>query len=91
MRAVRPALSVPLVVLLFAANLAGEEWKISVTVDFGKDIGQNPGSLFEIQDDTGRAVFGAGFPAIWNTQSRINRRSLSVFVVPQPGDWKARD
>ena len=35
--------------------------QITTTIDFGQDVGQNWGSLFEARDSEGRVVMGAGF------------------------------
>jgi hypothetical protein len=62
----------------------------SATVTWGPDRGQNFGTLFEIQDATGRVIAGAGFQAAYNTQPRSNRELLQVFVRPlvAPRSWK---
>lgn len=54
-----------------------------MSVDFGKDAGQNFGSLFEILDRKGRVVAGAGFMGAYNTQPRSSRRNLQLFVKPE--------
>jgi len=53
---------------------------VTVVVDFGRDLGQNLGTLFEIVDDKGRTVAGAGFPGVYNTTCRNDRRALQFFV-----------
>ncbi len=55
---------------------------ISVQVDFGKDLGQNFGTLFEAVDARGRVVAGAGFPGLYNTTCRNDRRGLQFYVRP---------
>ena len=55
---------------------------ISVKVDFGQDLGQNFGTLFEAVDAQGRTVAGAGFPGLYNTTCRNDRRGLQFFVRP---------
>ncbi len=55
----------------------------SVTVDFGPDIGQSFGTLFEAHDDSGRLVAGAGFQDVYNTRFRNDRHTLQFFVRPQ--------
>ncbi|MAV37326.1 MAG: hypothetical protein CMJ59_17940 [Planctomycetaceae bacterium] len=52
------------------------------TVDFGDDLGQNFGSLFEARDGQGRLVAGAGFQEVYNTRFRSNRHSLQFFIRP---------
>ena len=54
----------------------------SVTVDFGQDLGQNFGTIFEAVDAKGRTVAGAGFPGLYNTTCRNDRRGLQFFVRP---------
>lgn len=54
----------------------------SVVVDLGADRGQNYGTLFEVTDDDGQTVAGAGFMAAYNTQPRSDRELLQVFVRP---------
>jgi hypothetical protein len=55
------------------------------SVEFGEDLGQNFGTLFEVRDDSGRAIIGAGFPGIYNTGMRLDRFALQFYVRP-PGD-----
>ena len=54
--------------------------KITTTVSFGEDLGQNPGTLFEARDSDGRVVFGAGFAGLYNTFFRMDRWTLQFFV-----------
>lgn len=58
----------------------------SATVDFGQDIGQSFGTLFEARDNTGRLVVGAGFQDVYNTRFRNDRHTLQLFVRPQSDD-----
>lgn len=53
-----------------------------VQLDLGADLGQNFGTLFEVTDATGRVVMGAGFPGVFNTQARLDRYKLQVYVRP---------
>ncbi len=55
---------------------------VTVVVDLGRDLGQNFGTLFEAVDDQGRTVAGAGFPGLYNTTCRNDRRGLQFFVRP---------
>lgn len=57
--------------------------EVATTVDFGPDIGQNWGTLFEVYDDTGRVIAGAGFPGIYNTCVRLDRFNLQFYVRPE--------
>lgn len=67
--------------------LSGSEpVRISMSVDFGDDRGQNLGSLFELMDRDGRVVAGAGFMGAYNTQPRSSRRNLQLFVKPAEAD-----
>jgi len=58
---------------------------ITLTVDFGPDLGQNFGTLFEVTDASGRPIAGAGFPGLYNTTSRADRRALQCYVRPPDG------
>ncbi|NLC58358.1 MAG: hypothetical protein GX774_16110 [Armatimonadetes bacterium] len=58
---------------------------ISVSVDFGKDRGQNLGSLFEARDSQGRAFLGAGFVGVYNTLFRTDRHTLQFYFRPGEG------
>jgi hypothetical protein len=60
--------------------------KITVSVDRGRDIGQNFGSLFEVTSDDGSLVFGAGFQNAYNTRYRADRHAVQFFVRPAGGD-----
>ncbi len=53
------------------------------TVDFGHDLGQNFGSLFEARDGQGRLVAGAGFMEAYNTRFRGDRHTVQFFVRPR--------
>jgi len=55
---------------------------LSVEVDFDQDLGQNFGTLFEAVDAQGRTVAGAGFPGLYNTTCRSDRRALQLYVRP---------
>lgn len=56
--------------------------QLTARIDFGNDIGQNFGTLFEATDAQGRVVAGAGFPGLYNTTCRNDRRSLQFYVRP---------
>jgi len=53
---------------------------VDVDVDFGVDVGQNFGTLFEVIDGDGRLLAGAGFPGLYNTTCRNDRRTVQFFV-----------
>lgn len=63
--------------------------RASATVELGPDRGQNFGTLFEVRDDKGQVLAGAGFLGAYNTQSRSDRTLLQVYVrSPQDSiDW----
>lgn len=56
--------------------------RVTVPVDFGADVGQNFGTLFEATDAAGRVVAGAGFQGLYNTTCRNDRRSLQFYIRP---------
>ncbi len=56
-----------------------EPLDISITVELGKDVGQNLGSLFEAVDGDGRVLFGAGFAGACSTYMRDNHYVLQFF------------
>lgn len=56
---------------------------VSITVDLGRDLGQNFGTLFEARDKSGRLVAGAGFVGVYNTRYRSDRYQLQFFVRPR--------
>ncbi len=55
---------------------------ITMRVDFGQDIGQNFGTLFEARNAQGRVVAGAGYLGTYNTQARSDRRLVHYYVKP---------
>ncbi len=55
---------------------------ISLAIDLGKDLGQNFGTLFELHDENGHLLAGAGFPSAYNTYYRASRLTLQVFARP---------
>ena len=84
-------------ILLFIAGVSdaqnskgtvGMSLSFTATVDLGKDVGQNFGSLFEARDAEGRVVAGAGYLGAFNTDSRSDRRALQVFVRPPGAEIK---
>jgi uncharacterized lipoprotein YddW (UPF0748 family) len=71
------------IALVLASNLhAGDsgENRLMVEVDWGNDLGQSYGSLWEVRDGQGNLVAGAGFQEAYNTQDRSDRRMLHVFL-----------
>ena len=56
--------------------------KITVTINRGRDRGQNFGSLFEATSDDGSLVLGAGFQNLYNTRYRADRHAVQFFIRP---------
>ena len=56
-----------------------------VTIDRGADIGQNFGSLFEVQSEDGSITIGAGFQNGYNTRYRADRHAVQFFVRSADG------
>lgn len=63
----------------------GRVINISVTIDRGRDEGQNFGSLFESLSDDGKLALGAGFQSLYNTQFRADRHAIQFYVRPTEG------
>jgi hypothetical protein len=57
-----------------------------VTVDRGADIGQNFGSLFEVQSEDGSITIGAGFQNGYNTRYRADRHAVQLFARSTQSD-----
>ena len=49
-------------------------------LDFGPDVGQGFGTLFEATDSAGRPVCGAGFADVYNSLYRSDRFTLQFYV-----------
>jgi len=64
---------------------AEKTMKITVTLDRGRDLGQNFGSLFEVASSDGSLVIGAGFQNLYNTRYRSDRHTLQFFIRPTDG------
>lgn len=62
--------------------------RFSVCLDFGPDLGQNFGSLFEAPTADGRFVVGAGFLGLYNTYFRSDRYAVQFFIRPTDGERK---
>ncbi len=63
-----------------AQSKAAVATKITVTIDRGRDLGQNFGSLFEATSDDGSVVIGAGFQNLYNTRYRADRHAVQFFI-----------
>lgn len=72
----------PMIVIIAPMMMAGDNLpiKVSMRVDFGEDVGQAWGTLWEATDSDGRTIAGAGFQNAYNTQDRSDRRMLQIFV-----------
>ncbi len=70
-----------------AADAPAKETLMQFTtrIEFGKDIGQNFGSLFEVPTTDGNFVIGAGFVGVYNTHDRMDRYAVQLFVRPTDG------
>ncbi len=55
---------------------------VSVSINFGMDVGDSYGSIFEAYNEHGQVVAGAGFVDAYNTRGRTDRYKLQFFVVP---------
>ena len=78
-----------IVCALATAGGAAPALDVSLTVDFGRDLGQNFGTLFEGRNQAGRLLCGAGFASVYNTYYRGERLALDLFVRPprDTGDY----
>lgn len=68
-----------------AAPAADVALTVTVEIDFGEDVGQNFGTLFALTDPEGKTLAGAGFPGLYNTTCRNDRRGLQFYVRPADG------
>lgn len=83
-----------LVLFLLALPVAAAEppvFAMSAVVDFGPDVGQNFGTLFEVRDSAGRVIMGAGFPGIYNTCTRLDRYQLQLYIRPVEATRASRE
>ncbi len=61
----------------------------TVEIEFGKDRGQAFGNLFELVNEQGEVVAGAGFLDVYNTQFRNDRFKLQFYLKnPTPAKPK---
>ncbi|MDP6780009.1 MAG: hypothetical protein QGI83_24855, partial [Candidatus Latescibacteria bacterium] len=60
--------------------------RFAVRIDRGQDLGQNFGSLFEVQTADGAAVLGGGFQGLYNTYHRADRHVAHFFIRPTDGE-----
>jgi len=80
---IRRMLQIGLLAALPASSLPADEPRpeavFSIELDRGEDLGRNFGTLFELRDDQGRPLLGAGFLGAYNTAHRSDRHVLHVF------------
>ena len=86
-RAILPSIAATAAVLAAATTSADDTrtTRIAVTIDRGRDLGQNFGSLFEATSEDGSLVIGAGFPNLYNTRYRADRHAVQFFIRPVGG------
>ena len=58
--------------------------EVKATVEFGRDEGQNLGSLFDAWNENNESIAGMGFLGAYNTYFQADRHMLHAFVRP-PG------
>jgi hypothetical protein len=80
------AAAVLVIVSAVSADEPSAKTTFSATVDFGQDVGQSFGTLFEARDAGGQLVAGAGFQDVYNTRFRNDRHTLQFFVRPESAD-----
>jgi len=66
-------------------------WRLKMEVDFGKDYGQNLGTLFELFDAEGKVLCGAGFNSSVQTRIAINNRVLEFYCRLPDREIKVTD
>lgn len=54
-------------------------WQLGIAIDFGRDYGQNLGTLFELFDADSKVLCGAGFTSSVQTRVAINNRVLEFY------------
>ncbi len=84
----RMVVAVAILGTISAVAQGADEPVLSVTVqaEFGEDVGQSPGSLFEAKTVDGRFVVGAGFCDVWNTRFRTDRDVVQFFIRRTSGE-----
>lgn len=77
-------LSSSLLLLPFSGLACGEDLILghTVEIEFGEDRGQSFGNLFELIDDEGNVLGGAGFLDVYNTRFRNDRYKLQFYIKP---------
>jgi hypothetical protein len=62
-------------------NINTENFEVAVEWRIKDDNGSNPGTFFELWDENGKLIGGAGLNNGVNTQRTTNRQSLSFFLT----------
>ena len=65
-------------VMAVTDSTKGTIFEATVHIELGKDLGQTLGTLFEVPDEEGNVLFGAGFDDVHSTYIRDNNR-IAVF------------
>jgi hypothetical protein len=93
------ALTCMLLLAAAGSQAADTPFEATVRVDFGEDLGQNFGSLFEVRDADDQPLLGAGFSNTYNTYNRMDRHKLQFHArlpgavtptfetLPKPTEW----
>jgi hypothetical protein len=66
-------------------------WRLEMAIDFGRDYGQNLGTLFELFDANGKVLCGAGFNSSVQTRVAINNRMLEFYCRLPDRDIRITD
>jgi hypothetical protein len=66
-----------------ASKDADVVFEAEMKMDLGQDVGQDFGSLFEVKDENGRVIIGAGFASVYNTRYRNDRYNLQFYIRPE--------
>lgn len=74
-----------LVITADADKTPADEFRVTVTIDRGQDLGQCFGSLFEATTNDDSLVVGAGFQNAYNTRYRADRHTVQFFLRPATG------
>ena len=79
MRHARQRAAMASLLLALCAHAQDAALEVRLTIDLGKDIGQNFGTLFEARDANGKAVAGAAFRtlcSVHGTRKRARGKSM---------------
>lgn len=56
------------------------DFKVAFSLDLGQDDGASLGTIFEVRDQAGNIIAGAGFERSFNTMAGSNHRLISFFT-----------